>query len=435
MPLLPSFHKLIFPTTLQSKQLRIPDNFLRKHGDQLSTVATLTIPGGSVWRLGLKKVDNSICFVDGWQDFVQRYSIGIGYLLVFIYEGRSNFIIHIFRTAELNYDSTMKSRTEGPFYEAYNYVFEGIEDIDSFDFLDSAPSNPTGALQGKDSTGCMDQLIPADNHIQKRQENKDTKKTSRKKRGSRKSDPSAQEASTENDEEAERKRDTKKTSRKKWKSRKSDLSAQEASTENDEEAERKRDTKKTSRKKRKSDLSAQEASTENDEEAERKRDTKKTSRKKRKSDLSAQEASTENVAYESASARVRHNVSDEERERAMNEANAFEPTNPYCRVSLRPSYLYRGCIMYLPTKFRANLKGVSGFIPLQTSDGEKQWRVRCLDNEGRIKLSQGWYEFTQENGLGEGDICVFELLNTRYVVLQVTLFRLKEDEPSLAAPR
>ncbi|XP_039690006.1 B3 domain-containing transcription factor VRN1 isoform X4 [Medicago truncatula] len=359
MPLLPSFHKLIFPTTLQSKQLRIPDNFLRKHGDQLSTVATLTIPGGSVWRLGLKKVDNSICFVDGWQDFVQRYSIGIGYLLVFIYEGRSNFIIHIFRTAELNYDSTMKSRTEGPFYEAYNYVFEGIEDIDSFDFLDSAPSNPTGALQG----------------------------------------------------------------------------AQEASTENDEEAERKRDTKKTSRKKRKSDLSAQEASTENDEEAERKRDTKKTSRKKRKSDLSAQEASTENVAYESASARVRHNVSDEERERAMNEANAFEPTNPYCRVSLRPSYLYRGCIMYLPTKFRANLKGVSGFIPLQTSDGEKQWRVRCLDNEGRIKLSQGWYEFTQENGLGEGDICVFELLNTRYVVLQVTLFRLKEDEPSLAAPR
>ncbi|KEH40757.1 B3 domain transcription factor VRN1-like protein [Medicago truncatula] len=370
MPLLPSFHKLIFPTTLQSKQLRIPDNFLRKHGDQLSTVATLTIPGGSVWRLGLKKVDNSICFVDGWQDFVQRYSIGIGYLLVFIYEGRSNFIIHIFRTAELNYDSTMKSRTEGPFYEAYNYVFEGIEDIDSFDFLDSAPSNPTGALQGKDSTGCMDQLIPADNHIQKRQENKDTKKTSRKKRGSRKSDPSAQEASTENDEEAERKRDT-----------------------------------------------------------------KKTSRKKRKSDLSAQEASTENVAYESASARVRHNVSDEERERAMNEANAFEPTNPYCRVSLRPSYLYRGCIMYLPTKFRANLKGVSGFIPLQTSDGEKQWRVRCLDNEGRIKLSQGWYEFTQENGLGEGDICVFELLNTRYVVLQVTLFRLKEDEPSLAAPR
>jgi hypothetical protein len=167
---------------------RIPDNFLRKHGDQLSTVATVTIPGGTVWRLGLKKVGNRICFVDGWQDFIQRYSIGIGYLLLFTYEGRSNFIVYIFRTTELNYDSTMRSRTEEPFYEDYNYVFEGIEDIDSFDFLDSAPSNPTGALQSKDSAGCMDQLIPAENHSQQRQENKDTKKTSRKKRKSRKSD-------------------------------------------------------------------------------------------------------------------------------------------------------------------------------------------------------------------------------------------------------
>lgn len=91
--------------------------------------------------------------------------------------------------------------------------------------------------------------------------------------------------------------------------------------------------------------------------------------------------------------------------------------------------------MYLPTSFAANLNGVSGFIQLQTPGGEKQWRVRCLDNGSRIKLSQGWYEFRQENGLGEGDICVFELLNTRDAVLQVTLFCLKEDEPSLAAPR
>jgi len=163
---------------------RIPDNFLRKHGDQLSTVATLNVPDGSVWRLGLKKVDNRVCFVDGWQDFIQRYSIDIGYLLVFTYEGRSNFIVYIFRTVELDYQSTIRSRVGGPFHEICHHIFEGIEDVDSFDFLDSAPSNPTGALQGKDSTGCMDQLIPAVNHIQQRQENKDTKKTSRKKRKS-----------------------------------------------------------------------------------------------------------------------------------------------------------------------------------------------------------------------------------------------------------
>lgn len=48
--------------------------------------------------------------------------------------------------------------------------------------------------------------------------------------------------------------------------------------------------------------------------------------------------------YESASARKR-TVTAEERERAINAAKAFEPANPFCRVVLRPSYLYRGCIM------------------------------------------------------------------------------------------
>lgn len=48
--------------------------------------------------------------------------------------------------------------------------------------------------------------------------------------------------------------------------------------------------------------------------------------------------------YESASARKR-TVTAEERERAINASKAFEPTNPFCRVVLRPSYLYRGCIM------------------------------------------------------------------------------------------
>ncbi|CAN1307236.1 B3 domain-containing transcription factor VRN1 [Linum perenne] len=48
--------------------------------------------------------------------------------------------------------------------------------------------------------------------------------------------------------------------------------------------------------------------------------------------------------YESASARKR-TVTAEERERAISAAKTFEPENPFCRVVLRPSYLYRGCIM------------------------------------------------------------------------------------------
>lgn len=403
MPPRPSFHKLILPSSLQTRQLRIPDNFLRKYGAQLSTIATLTVPDGTVWRLGLKKVDNRIWFVDGWQDFVQRYSIGIGYFLVFTYEGNSNFIVHIFNmsTAELNYQSAMRSRTEGPCYANYHPIFEDIEDIDSFEFLDSSPSNLTpGALQDKVFSGSLDQLTPAKNHT-----------------------PSLQNLFNGGS----------KLNHVNWGDIGGTLSSKSAiqstrdigvqfnanefkkSTEGlklrypNEEGVNNTDTKKTSRKKRKSDPSALEATAENDEEAERYR------------------------FYESASARKR-TVTAEERERAINESKTFEPTNPFCRVVLRPSYLYRGCIMYLPSCFaEKNLNGVSGFIKLQISDG-RQWPVRCLYKGGRAKLSQGWYEFTLENNLGEGDICVFELLRTREVVLQVTLFRVKEDESGLFNP-
>jgi hypothetical protein len=166
---------------------------------------------------------------------------------------------------------------------------------------------------------------------------------------------------------------------------------------------------------------------------------KKTATKKRKSDVleppseHEDEVEMRNRFYESASARKR-TVTAEEREKAMNEAKAFEPSNPFCRVVLRPSYLYRGCIMYLPSCFaEKHLNGISGFIKLQISDGGKQWSVRCLYKDGKAKLSQGWFEFALENNLGEGDVCVFELVAADEVVLQVTFFRITEDE-GLSSP-
>ncbi|XP_057439828.1 B3 domain-containing transcription factor VRN1-like isoform X2 [Lotus japonicus] len=339
----PSFHKLVLPSTLQSKQLRVPDNFLRKYGGQLSTIATLTVPDGNVWRVGLKKADNRIWFVDGWQEFVQRYTIGVGYFLVFLYEGNSSFIVHIFNmsTSEVNYQSAVRSHNEGPIITNYHHIFDDMEDTDSLEFMDSSPSNLTpSALQNK----VLGHLTPGKN--QSPAPGKRVSKTVKRKR---KSEPKT-------------------------------VDGQEPSAENEEEEEMRY------------------------------------------------------RFYESASARKRATVTAEERERAVNEAKAFEPANPFCRVVLRPSYLYRGCIMYLPSCFaEMNLNGVSGFIKLQVADG-RQWPVRCLYRGGRAKLSQGWFDFTLENNLGEGDVCVFELLRTRDVVLQVTLFRLSQEVGLLEAP-
>ena len=146
---------------------RIPDNFLRKYGTQLSTIATLTVPDGSVWRIGLKKADNRILFVDGWQDFVQHYSIGVGYFLVFMYEGNSSFIVHIFNlsTSEVNYQSAIRNRNEGSCLANYHHIFDEMEDVDSLDLSDLSPQYLTpGSLQNKGCVGSVDQLTPGKSH-------------------------------------------------------------------------------------------------------------------------------------------------------------------------------------------------------------------------------------------------------------------------------
>lgn len=82
---------------------------------------------------------------------------------------------------------------------------------------------------------------------------------------------------------------------------------------------------------------------------------------------------------------------------------------------------------HMPSRFAEKyLNGVSKFIKLQTSDG-KQWHVRCLSGESRVKLSKGWTEFVKDNNLEEGDVCVFELINMEDVVLKVSIFRVLDD--------
>ncbi|EEF43353.1 conserved hypothetical protein [Ricinus communis] len=89
-------------------------------------------------------------------------------------------------------------------------------------------------------------------------------------------------------------------------------------------------------------------------------------------------------------------ITPEERKMAMYAAEAFKPVNPFCRVVLCPLYLYKGCVVHLPSCFAKNhLNGVSGWIKRQNSDG-KQWLVRCVSRAGSIKLIQGWYEFSLE---------------------------------------
>ncbi|KAL8138550.1 hypothetical protein V2J09_004551 [Rumex salicifolius] len=58
--------------------------------------------------MGTKKSNGRVWLHKGWQDFVEKYSIKCGYLLVFRYGGRSNFLVQIFdlSTEEIEYVKT-----------------------------------------------------------------------------------------------------------------------------------------------------------------------------------------------------------------------------------------------------------------------------------------------------------------------------------------
>ncbi|CAL5211614.1 unnamed protein product [Lathyrus oleraceus] len=397
----PSFHKLVLPSTLQAKQLRLPDDFVRKYGGDISPIVTLTVPDGSVWRVGLKKEDKKFWFLNGWHEFVQNYSVGVGYLLLFRYEGKSSFNVNIFclATSEINYQSPAQSRNEGSLVAKRLKIFEEMEDEDSIEILNLSPRNLTPSpFQNKNVSGAADKFTPGKSRSPPALQNLfNGSKLNSINWGESGNTPSSR---SSNSIDSHLTRDIGlQFNVVEFKKSTEEVKLRAATDEK---------VKKTATKKRKSDV--HEPPCEHEDEVEMR-----------------------NRFYESASARKR-TATAEEREKAINAAKAFEPSNPFCRVVLRPSYLYRGCIMYLPSCFaEKNLNGVSGIIKLQISDG-RQWPVRCLYKSGRAKLSQGWFEFSLENNLGEGDVCVFELVETKDVVLQVTLFRITEDEGLLSPP-
>lgn len=67
----------------------------------------------------------------------------------------------------------------------------------------------------------------------------------------------------------------------------------------------------------------------------------------------------------------------------------------------------------------------SAFITLEASN-EKHWRVRFIYGSNRNRISEGWGAFSMENNLEVGDVCVFELIASKDVVLKASIFRAAE---------
>ena len=88
-------------------------------------------------------------------------------------------------------------------------------------------------------------------------------------------------------------------------------------------------------------------------------------------------------------------------------------------------------MQYLPGEFSMNI-GQNQIVTLQTPNG-KQWCVWCYYYNPpslRMRIGKGWTAFSRDNNLEEGDVCVFEVIKRKPVVLSVTIFHVVDHQSS-----
>ncbi|CAK7325831.1 unnamed protein product [Dovyalis caffra] len=116
----------------------------------------------------------------------------------------------------------------------------------------------------------------------------------------------------------------------------------------------------------------------------------------------------------------------EKSKRAIHAARMFKPKNPSFMVMLQ-RYTFYNHFLYVPLEFaQRHMIDAPRCIKLQVSDG-REWPIQINRNQCRyLHISKGWYEFSKENNLKKGDVCVFELINKKKFVLKVEIFRESE---------
>ncbi|KAJ0230473.1 B3 domain-containing protein [Hirschfeldia incana] len=103
-PEVKKFIKIILPSTIKEKMMKIPARFVRL-GPKLTDTVTIQTPAGFKRSIRIKRTGNDVWFDNGWSEFAEAHSISEGHFLYFCYEGNSSFRVMIFdvSTSEIDY--------------------------------------------------------------------------------------------------------------------------------------------------------------------------------------------------------------------------------------------------------------------------------------------------------------------------------------------
>lgn len=152
---------------------RIPFKFVKKFGDELSSIATLAVPSGRIWVVELRKDNKKMWLDSGWDAFVEFYSICVGHFLVFRYEGNSHFNVHVYNleASEINYLSESLNNSQEPGHDKHSKEIED-GDIAQSSGVELSSTADKGGLYFSEETQqnikeVKQEIEPIENHERK----------------------------------------------------------------------------------------------------------------------------------------------------------------------------------------------------------------------------------------------------------------------------
>ncbi|XP_055825052.1 B3 domain-containing transcription factor VRN1-like [Solanum dulcamara] len=384
-----SFYVIVEPSVIDDRQLRMPDRFVQEHGDELLDTVKLIVPTDDFWSVGVKKAGKTIWLHDGWQEFMEHYSVSCWYFLLFKYGQNSCFNVHIFDLAATEIDYQLRSHDNAKSRDVAQDLSHGKDKIveivaDKSDMSSVEIVDPSETEQGPESSAKSSEL----SHRAKRR-----KIASGKINFSR---------CYETRNRTNKLRDNGQL-----------LNAKNLKISGNSSLTKPLGGQLVRQSMRTPIHSAAATG-----------DT-------RKSFTSQQQEKSVGCGRYDRRERGQQKVSGTST--AIKAANMFIPENPYFLQILQKYNTVRNYILNVPVVFvRKYMPKTSELIELQDTDGNK-WNVRCIRRKHRILLSKGWLNFVTDNSLVEGDVCVFELikdLKADEFMLKVHMFRSSVEENS-----
>ncbi|OMO87944.1 reverse transcriptase [Corchorus capsularis] len=110
---------------------------------------------------------------------------------------------------------------------------------------------------------------------------------------------------------------------------------------------------------------------------------------------------------------------------ALKKSKKFKSKSLNFKVTMQPTYV-QGTYLNVTNKFTKKIRLSHGANNIKLKVSDKTWDVKISDYPRHGKIHSGWRKFVDDNSLKENDICLFKLINSQDLTLDVTISRFSQ---------